>query len=123
MIHQNQNIWCRCKNQQLMIRGDIVALEWYLLKPPYSQTSGFEEDSMDYSRDAFFEALDSPIAIDVEYCNADLSVCTPIKAIVQNSVADTKLNAFNRHLLVQVGTCKAGYYIKPLNVHRVLNYI
>ena len=85
-----------------------MATEWYLMKPPYSQTSGFEDEVMDFAQDAFTEALDSPIAIEVEYCNADLSICSPIQAIIQNKVQDTKLNAFTRHLLVPIGTCKAG---------------
>lgn len=89
--------------------------EWYLLKPPYSQTSGFENEVLDIAQDAFMEALDSPIAIEVEYCNADLSVCESIMAIIQNKVQDTKLNAFTRHLLVPVGTCKAGNYIHYKN--------
>ena len=92
-----------------------MAIEWYLLKPPYSQTSGFEDDAMNSAIDAFEEALDSPISIDVEYCNADLSIRSPIKAIISNRVQDTKLNAFTRHILVTVGTCKAGYYIKYKN--------
>lgn len=92
-----------------------MATEWYLMKPPYSQTSGFEDEVMGLARDAFDEALDSPIAFEVEYCNADLSVCSPIKAIIQNKVQDTKLNAFTRHLYVPVGTCKAGYYIHYKN--------
>lgn len=92
-----------------------MATEWYLLKPPYEQTSGFEDEVMDFAQDAFIEALDSPLALDVEYCNADLSVCIPIKAIIQRNVQDTKLNAFNRHLFVPIGTCKAGNYIKYKN--------
>ena len=92
-----------------------MATEWYLMKPPYSQTSGFEDEVMDFAQDAFTEALDSPIAIEVEYCNADLSICSPIQAIIQNKVQDTKLNAFTRHLLVPIGTCKAGYYIHYKN--------
>lgn len=92
-----------------------MATEWYLLKPPYSQTSGFEDEVMGFAKDAFEESLDSPIAIDVEYCNADLSICSPIKAIIQNKVQDTKLNAFTRHLLVPVGTCKSGFYIHYKN--------
>lgn len=88
-----------------------MSTEWYLLKPPYSQISGFEDEVMDFAKDAFIEALDSPMAINVEYCNADLSIRLPIQAIIQNRVQDTKLNAFTRHLLVPVGTCKAGFYI------------
>ena len=92
-----------------------MATEWYLLKPPYSQTSGFEDEVLGFSQDAFEEALDSPIAIDVLYCNADLSICSPIKAIIQNKVQDTKLNAFTRYLFVPIGTCKAGNLIKYKN--------
>ena len=36
-----------------------MAEEWYLLKPPYSQTSGFENDALDFSKDAFLETLDT----------------------------------------------------------------
>lgn len=92
-----------------------MATEWYLLKPPYSQTSGFEDEVVDFAKDAFVEALDTEMGINVEYCNADLSICIPIRAIVQNRVQDTKLNAFTRHLLVPTNTCKAGYYIKYKN--------
>ena len=92
-----------------------MATEWYLLKSPYSQISGFEDDIMDYTKDAFLEALESPISMTVEYCNPDLSICLPIQAIIQKNVQDTKLNAFTRHLLVPIGTCKAGWYIKYKN--------
>lgn len=92
-----------------------MATEWYLLKSPYSQTSGFEDEVLDFSDDAFLEALDTGIGIDVDYCNPDLSVCTPIRAIVQKNVQDTKLQTFTRHLLTPIGTCKAGNYIKYKN--------
>ena len=92
-----------------------MAKEWYLMQPPYSQTSGFEEDVLDYSNDGFTEALDSPISIEVEYCNPDLSVCVPIRAIIEGTVQDTKLNTLKRQLLVQIGTVKSGWYIKYKN--------
>lgn len=92
-----------------------MAKEWYLMRPPYSQTSGFEEDVLDYSNDGFMEALDSPISIEVEYCNPDLSVCVPIRAIIEGSVQDTKLNTLKRQLLVQIGTVKSGWYIRHKN--------
>ena len=57
-----------------------MATEWYLMKPPYSQTSGIEDEVKDFAQDAFTEALDSPIANEDEYCNADLSICSPIQA-------------------------------------------
>jgi hypothetical protein len=88
-----------------------MAKEWYLLKPPYSQISGFEDEVMDMTNDAFIEALDSPLAIDVKYCNPDLSECKDMKAIVLRNVQDTKLNAFKRHILTPIGSCKAGNYI------------
>ena len=58
-----------------------MAEEWYLLKPPYSQTSGFENDALDFSKDAFLETLDTEIAVDIEYCSLDLSECTPISTL------------------------------------------
>lgn len=93
-----------------------MATEWYLLKSPYAQLSGFESDAFeDFSEEGFFEALESSIAVNVEYCNPDLSICTPMRAIVQKNVQDTKLQTFNRHLLTPIGTCKAGNYIKYKN--------
>ena len=92
-----------------------MAEEWYLLKPPYSQTSGFENDALDFSKDAFLETLDTEIAVDIEYCSPDLSECTPMRAVVMNRVQDTKLNAFKRHLYLPIGTCKAGYLVKYKN--------
>lgn len=93
-----------------------MAQEWYLLKSPHSQLSGYENDALDdFAEEGFAEALESGIAVDVELCNYDLSVCTPMKAIIQNRVQDTKLKALQRHLFVPIGTCKAGMYIKYKN--------
>ena len=90
-----------------------MAKEWYLLKSPHSQLSGFEDEAMnDFAEESFLEALNSEIAVDVELCNYDLSDCKTIRAIIQNTVQDTKLKALNRLLFVPVGTCKAGMYVK-----------
>lgn len=89
--------------------------EWYLLKRPYDQLSGFEEEALeDFGVDGFLEALDS-VGIVVELCNYDLSICTEIRAVLQNNTADTDLKTLNRILLVPIGTCKAGMYIKYKN--------
>ena len=69
-----------------------MATEWYLLQPPYSQTSGFEDDVMDFSKDAFSESLDSPLALIVEYCNADGEVA-PI--MLQQSTGLRNCGSFN----------------------------
>ena len=93
-----------------------MATEWYLLKSPYSQLSGFESDAYnDFAQEGFLEALESDLAFDVDYCSPDLSECTTIRAFILKRTQDTKLNAFTRHLLVPVGTCKAGWYIKYKN--------
>lgn len=85
-----------------------MAQSWYLLESPHSSVSGFENGDFETP---FLEALEE-IGIDVELYNYDLSECTQIKAIVQNRVQDTKLQSFNRHLIVPIGTCKAGMYVK-----------
>lgn len=93
-----------------------MAQEWYLLKSPYSQLSGYENEILDdFAEEGFAEALDSSMAVDVELCNYDLSVCTSMRAIIQNRVQDTKLKTLQRHLFVPIGTCKAGMYIKYKN--------
>lgn len=93
-----------------------MAQEWYLLKSPHSQLSGYEGDALtDFAAEGFLEILDSEIAVDVELCNYDLSECKQIRAVVENKVQDTKLKTLSRMLLVPVGTCKSGMYIKYKN--------
>ncbi len=93
-----------------------MAKEWYLLTTPYDQLSGYETDAFDdFAAEGFAEALDSFIGIDVELYSNDMSECTAIRAVIQRTVQDTKLNAMNRHMLVPIGTCKAGMYVKYKN--------
>lgn len=93
-----------------------MAQEWYLLKSPCSQLSGYETDALnDFAQEGFLEALDSGIAVDVELCNYDLSDCKQIRAIVEHTVQDTRLKTLTRLLLVPIGTCKAGMYVKYKN--------
>ena len=41
-----------------------VAQEWYLLKSPHSQLSGYENDALDdFAEEGFAEALESSIAV------------------------------------------------------------
>lgn len=89
-----------------------MAREWYLIQSPHAQVSGYEGEAlMDFAQEGFIEALDSEMATDVILMNYDLSVQTPIRAIVQNTVTDTKLKSLNRLLYVPIGTCKAGTYV------------
>lgn len=90
-----------------------MAKEWYLLKSPHDQLSGFEDDALyDFAQEGFEEALESSIAVDIELCNYDLSVCQPMRAIIQHNVDDTKLKTLSRELYLPIGTCKAGMYVK-----------
>lgn len=90
-----------------------MAVEWYLLKSPYDQLSGYESEALnDFGAEGFLEALDSDVALDVELYNYDLSECTKLRAIFNNRLTDTKLKTLVRHLLVPVGTCHAGMYAK-----------
>lgn len=90
-----------------------MAIEWYLMKTPYDQLSGFESEALnDFGAEGFLEALDSDIALDVELYNYNLSECTQIRAILNNRLTDTKLKTLVRHLLVPIGSCHAGMYAK-----------
>lgn len=90
-----------------------MSKEWYLLKSPHSQLSGFEDEALnDFAQEGFQEALESSIAVDIELCNYDLSVCESMKAIVQHNVDDTKLKTLSREVYLPIGTCKAGMYVK-----------
>ena len=90
-----------------------MSMDWYLLCSPNSQLSGYEGEAMeDFAEEGFEEVLNSELAMDIELCNYDLSICTPIRGIVQNNVKDSKLNTLMRQVLTKIGTCKAGMYIK-----------
>lgn len=90
-----------------------MAKEWYLMKSPYDQLSGFESEALNnFGAEGFLEALDSDMAVDAELYNFDLSECTPIRAIFNNRLTDTKLKTLVRHLLVPIGSCHAGMYAK-----------
>lgn len=93
-----------------------MATEWYLINPPYSLTSGFESDALnDYGQDGLREVLESDVADDVELYNYDLSECTKMRAIVENKTPDTKLQSLTRHIILPIGSCKAGMYVKYKN--------
>lgn len=92
-----------------------MAIEWYLLKGGNGLLSGLDDMSNDFITESFLDALDSSLAQEVELYNYDLSKRTPVKAIVQNTVQDTKLKTLSRQILVPIGTCKAGMYIKYKN--------
>lgn len=90
-----------------------MAQSWYLMQPPHVQLSGFESEALnDFGKEGFLEALESDIALDVELYNYDLSECTPMRAIFNNRLTDTKLKTLVRHLLVPIGSCHAGMYAK-----------
>lgn len=90
-----------------------MAKEWYLLNSNHDYVSGFESEDFDNcASDAFLEALNSSLGSDVELCNYDLSECTPMRAIIQGNVQDTQLNSTQRRMLVPIGTCHAGMYVK-----------
>lgn len=87
--------------------------EWYLLKSPHDQVSGYEDDALnDFGAEGFSEVLDSDFAKEVNICNYDFSEKRRIKAVIQNAVQDTKLKSLNRMMLVNIGTCKAGEYVE-----------
>lgn len=90
--------------------------EWYLMKSPYDQLSGFEDDALlDFAQEGFEEIQASEIAETVELYNYDLSECTEIKVVIQGNVPDTKLKTTERTMLTNIGSCKAGMYVKYKN--------
>lgn len=98
--------------------------EWYLLKSPHDQVSGFESEALnDFGAEGFDEVLDSDYAQTVYLCNYDFSVRTAIKAVVQNTVQDTRLKSLNRMMLVRIGTAKAGQYIEYNNQVWIINNV
>ena len=89
-----------------------MAQEWYLMNTDHDTVSGFESDDFnDLAADAFSEALDSSLGIDVEICNYDLTQREQQKVIMEGSVQDTKLNSMQRRMLAPIGTCEAGQYV------------
>lgn len=87
--------------------------EWYLIKPPNGQLSGFESEALeDFGAEGFVELLGSGIAESVELCNYDRSECIETSAIVLGKIQDTKLKTVNRQILFPIGSCHAGMYVK-----------
>lgn len=88
--------------------------EWYLLTPNTrpNVTGGYENQSfIDYKDDAFYEALQTDIAVDVILYNSDLSSSSKIRCVMQGNTADTQLKSMERIGLFSCGTVKAGMYI------------
>lgn len=89
-----------------------MAKEWYLLKSS-DYDSGFGSDDFDdYASDGFGAALASSAGENVELYNYDLSVRTPLRAIITGTVQDSQESSMIRRILVPIGTCKAGMYIR-----------
>lgn len=86
-----------------------MAEQWYLIKPPNEQVSGFEHDDLGTG---FNDAMATGIAQDVEIYNYDLSERRQARAVVLNTVQDTKLKTLVRKLLLPIGSCVAGQYVK-----------
>ena len=90
-----------------------MSQEWYLLKSPHNQLSGYEDEALNnFATESFDEMLSSEFAVNIELCNYDLSICKKMRAIVQKNVQDTRLKTLTRELYVPIGTCVAGMYVK-----------
>lgn len=89
--------------------------EWYLIDSETRPNilGGYENEThINYKEDAFAESLQTDIATSVLLCNQDLSEQIPIRCIIQGNSADTQLKSMERAGLFQIGTVKAGMYIK-----------
>lgn len=90
-----------------------MAEQWYLINSNHDTVSGFESEDFDYySQDAFMEALESSLGKNVQILQYDLTPLKNARAIPLDSVSDTKLKSTTRQLLLPIGTCKAGQYIR-----------
>ena len=86
--------------------------EWYLMKSP-TLTSGDESELLrQYSEDALSELLNSDVADDVEVYDKDLTFIKSTRALIIDKMQETKLKSLRRQVALQIGTCKAGQYIK-----------
>lgn len=93
-----------------------MANEWYLMDTNHDLLSGFEGEEIDsIASNEFEEILNSAIGYDVELYNYDLSVVKPIRAIIQDNLQNTQINTMQRKMLVKIGECKAGMYVKYKN--------
>lgn len=93
-----------------------MSKEWYLMKSPYDQLSGFEDDALlDFAQEGFEEIQASEMAETVELYNYDLSECQQLRVVIQDKVTDTKLKTLSRLMLARIGSCKAGMYVKYKN--------
>lgn len=93
-----------------------MAIKWYLLNRSSDAANGFDND--EYNGDVggvFADGAETSVGCDIDVLNYDLSECKRIRAIVQNNVQDTKLKTLSRQVLLPIGSCKAGMYIRYKN--------
>ena len=98
-----------------------MAHEWYLMNTNHDTVSGFEGDDFDrYAKDAFSEALQTSIGVDVEICNYDLTQRDKKRVIIEGNMQDTMLNSLKRRILAPIGTCTSGQYVYYKNRYWII---
>lgn len=87
--------------------------DWYLTTPTPNVTSGYEDDEIsEYAQGNFTDVLFTGFSDSLILYNSDMTESTTIRGIVQNTVSNTKENSNKRTILLPIGTCKIGMYIK-----------
>ena len=91
-----------------------MSKEWYMMQPPPSYLSGYENEDFDYySQEGFQEALGSFLGKDILHYGTKISETpTTIRAIVQNETSDNQEKTDVRQVLCAIGTLKCGQYLR-----------
>ena len=85
--------------------------EWYLTTPVPNIT-GFESDVISgYAQSNFTDILLTEFADSAILYNADLSVGTNIRCVIEGNTAETQLKSMERIILAPIGTLHSGNYI------------
>jgi len=94
-----------------------MSQDWYLIKPPKQQYSGYETDYLnDYGLDTFDELLNTMIGENVAIYNSILTDFEDVRVIVNDKTNNTSLNKYELSLLFPLNTiCKAGMYVQYKN--------
>ena len=93
-----------------------MAKGWYLMDSKRGYFGDYDDNVGEDMTDIFDQALGLYPAIDVELYNYDLSEKRTIKAYITHRIEDTKLKTLTRHMMVKIGTCRAGMYVKYKNL-------
>lgn len=94
-----------------------MSQDWYLMKPPNQQYSGYETDYLnDYGLDSFSELLETMIGEDVVIYDSTMTESENVRVIINDKTNNVTLKNYEVSLLFPLSiNCKVGMYVQYKN--------